>query len=853
MHGRIIVVWVAVFFAAMLPFGNACAEDTAKVTVSAVPTWVVPVVPPVTRSGDGAIEFRLVDIQTRVDGDALHQHFHQIAKILAPEGLALLGNFGVAWQPGISTAHVHIVSIRRNGVAIDVLRDGSDFQVLRREANLEKLQIDGSLTALLPINDLRVGDEIETAWTLDTRNPVLAGNSENRQFFGPGPTFDRLFLRYSWPKGRTVQLRIGDALPKAAPLKSMLDAGFVIDKTDFTAPPLPEGVPTRFARSNAIDLTEFADWRAVAATMHPLYEAASRTVLTSSINSEIRRIAAMTFDPSGRATEALKTVQSQVRYFARMDGLGGYKPEMADAVWAGRVGDCKGKTVLLLALLRGLGIDAEAALVSSSAGDGMDAALPMPLRFDHVIVRAIIAGKPYWLDGTRLGDRSIDKLVVPDFKWALPLSAKSTALVAMVAVDPVEPQEEWRLDLDSRAGIDKPATATGVAIFRGDRAGELRAALTVMPAANRETFLRNTWTGRHDWIKVDRISFSYGEAEGTLRLDMVGTGDMDWNDTGETKYNNYEANRSTLGQNLVSKRVETLQAVAPVYVAQRFEATHQTILLPDGGRGFKLDGGTINTMIGGVHYRRTVTLVGERFDMTTTTQSSAGEMSYADAVAADKATDELVKKRLFITMPVKAAATVATFKPKAVSTPVTLRGKAARAEFIAGSMSDDDYPPDAIRANASGTTTVSFDIGPDGRVGECGIAESSGSISLDDKSCALVRERFTYKPARGPDGSATSETRTQRITWRIPEGSATIAPYDVTYRYVQGADGVSRDCTSSGTPKPPVTSTEQCTKAGNGIIMKDKNGKPVAAIITQRHSQTIELVPTDLPNSGNPR
>ena len=837
-------------------FRPAFADAPDKMVVGPPPAWVVQVPPPPPRAADGAIDFRLVDIQTLIDAGGMHQTYHQIARVLTPEGLAILGNFGVAWQPTISGARIHMVTIRRDGVAIDLLRDGSGFQILRREVNLEKLQVDGVLTAVLAMRDLRVGDELETSWTLDVRNPVLGDKSENRQFFTAGPKFGRLFLRYSWPKGRDVRSLIGSALPKAVPVTGS-NSGFLIDKTDYAAPQLPEGAPTRFAFNNAIQIAEFSDWHSVATTMRPLYDNAAVLPPESAIRTEIRRISGLSTDPIIRATEALHTVQSQIRYFARFDGLGGYKPETADAVWTGRVGDCKGKTVLLIALLRGLGIEAEAALVSSGGGDGIDTALPMPSRFDHVIVRAVVAGKTYWLDGTRLGDRSIETVKVPPFKWALPISIASSSLVRLVATDPVQPEEDWRFDLDARAGIDKPAKVTGIAIFRGEKAAELRSFWSLMAKDDRDRLLRKTWSDRYDWIKVDSITYAYDEATAEIRYDMSGTGEMDWNNKGDETYNNYEADGATLGQYVVSKRLEALQAIAPIYVAPRFEATRQTILLPDGGKGFKLNGGAIDSTIAGINYRRTVSLVGERFDMTRTTHSREGEISYIDAVAADKAVDELFKKRLFINLPASLATKPLTLTASNTpfvtqAPPFKQRGKAAKAELIAGNISDEDYPPEAIRDNLQGLTVVGFDINMDGRVTNCGIVETSGSQALDDKSCALIRERFVFKPARAPDGSATSEARTQRITWRMPETPQSISAYDVTYRYTQGTDGIARNCISSGTPIPPTLTAEQCAKAGNGIIMTDKNGMPISVIVTQHHVQTVEPVAAVV-NSGNPR
>lgn len=56
---------------------------------------------------------------------------------------------------------------------------------------------------------------------------------------------------------------------------------------------------------------------------------------------------------------------------------------------------------MLLELLDALGIEADPVLVSNGTStDGLDARLPNPGHFHHVLVRARIAGEEYWLDGT---------------------------------------------------------------------------------------------------------------------------------------------------------------------------------------------------------------------------------------------------------------------------------------------------------------------------------------------------------------------------------------------------------------------------------------------------------------------
>src|SRR5205085_3905523 len=119
-----------------------------------------------------------------------------------------------------------------------------------------------------------------------------------------------------------------------------------------------------------------------------------------------------------------------------------------------------------LGLLHAMGIEAEPVLVSSLLGDGLDQRLPMISVFDHVLVRAVIGGKTYWLDGTRTGDTSLDRLATPDFRWGLPI-AKGATLVRMLPAPLQTPSEDTTIRIDATAGIRAPAPTTIETVVRG--------------------------------------------------------------------------------------------------------------------------------------------------------------------------------------------------------------------------------------------------------------------------------------------------------------------------------------------------------------------------------------------------
>lgn len=98
--------------------------------------------------------------------------------------------------------------------------------------------------------------------------------------------------------------------------------------------------------------------------------------------------------------------------------------------------------------------------------------------------------------------------------------------------------------------------------------------------------------------------------------------------------------------------------------------------------------------------------------------------------------------------------------------------KVVRAQSAKGNLlnlfSTEDYPDSAMRSSAEGSTTVRLSIGTTGKVTGCEIIGSSGHSDLDNATCRILTSRARFTPAKNSDGTPTTDTFTQRVTWRLP-------------------------------------------------------------------------------------
>lgn len=86
---------------------------------------------------------------------------------------------------------------------------------------------------------------------------------------------------------------------------------------------------------------------------------------------------------------------------------------------------------------------------------------------------------------------------------------------------------------------------------------------------------------------------------------------------------------------------------------------------------------------------------------------------------------------------------------------------------LSGMISPNDYPHEAIANFQSGTVEILLLIDEKGAVADCAIIGSSAVASLDGQTCAIMRARAKFRPAKGADGKAAKGAFRQRISWRV--------------------------------------------------------------------------------------
>lgn len=623
--------------------GVAYAGD--KPLYATAPAWVKPAPPiDVAKLTDGDPALVLLDQQQRLSDGQVWRYVDQAFRVASTQAMSELGQVTLPWQPDAGDLIVHRAQILRGAEVIDLLATGLRFQVLQREQQLEQRQLSGTLTATMAVEGLRVGDVVRVAYSATRTEKGFPEHMQGSIALLAAPVragFAR--ARMSWPSGTPIQWR--SYFEGTAP-KVVRSDGF--DTIDIALPlakqpEIPADAPTRYRKLSLLEATTFADWPSVSKAMAPLYNPKGLIPPGSALAGEVAKITAKSSDPRMRTALALRLVQDEIRYLFRgMDG-GNYIPQKPTDTWSLRYGDCKAKTLLLLAILDAMGIEAEAVGAHSTMGDSLPQRLPGVGALDHVLVRAVVGGKTLWLDGTGGGSWIEDLEDVPGLRHVLPLRAAGAELMGLARRAPARALFEPDIEIDQTAGLGLPTPYRVTMKARGELARSLHAAsiegskeqLTGLVVKMVEPLLGDTATSSRS------ITYDAERAIATVRVSGIRTNIWSRSD-GRYRMLLEKSENFTFAPDRARpawKDIAVFVGEPQVYVVRL------NVRLPDNGAGYTLEGNETLPRLAGTEITRSVRLadgwvrLSDRFEI-------PGDDIAASDIATERAKVALARTRL---------------------------------------------------------------------------------------------------------------------------------------------------------------------------------------------------------------
>ncbi|AHF94657.1 hypothetical protein OPIT5_23045 [Opitutaceae bacterium TAV5] len=372
---------------------GACACVAAVPRFAAPDAWVdrietAPVTLPVTPPDDAVygVDYLLWDQQVHLGEEA--SYHHTVYRIV--NGGSLQSGSRLTWNfdPSCENLTIHHLRVIRNGHVQDRL-DPARIQVIRQETDLDRHLLNGRLTALIHLDDVRVGDVLDFASTVHGSNPVFGGRWFDSLGVGwPTPVRHRR-ARVIVPDGRELLYvehgTTGLRLDKARGHGSL--AGTTVltwEGRDLPAISYETDAPGWFVQWPFVQLGEFHTWADVVDWATPLY--AQPDPVPATIREQAELLTTGLTSEDSRIVALLQFVQQDIRYLGFELGEGTHRPTPPAEVLARRFGDCKDKSVLLCALLRASGITAYPALLHTTWRSHVADWAPSPLAFNHVIV-----------------------------------------------------------------------------------------------------------------------------------------------------------------------------------------------------------------------------------------------------------------------------------------------------------------------------------------------------------------------------------------------------------------------------------------------------------------------------------
>jgi len=436
-------------------------------------------------------------------------YFKMTRRVLSETGVENLSQVSVTYEPSYQQLVFHSIQVIRGNQVINKL-DLSKIKTLQKEQELDRSIYNGSLTAMLILEDLRKDDILEYSYTIKGFNPVF-----NNKFSGTlltrfsVPVYN-IYYKIIAPSERNLQVK--NFLTDIKPDISMAGNQRVYEwkLQNQAGLRLEDNLPSWYDVYPAIMIGEMATWKEIndwALTLFP-----SNPPLSAGLRQKVEEIKGRYNNDEDRTLAALRFVQDDVRYMGIEMGENSHKPHSPSQVLQQRFGDCKDKAYLLCTLLTAMGIEAYPVLINTSYKKTIDTWLPSPVSFDHTTATAIVNGKQYWFDATISHQRGkLKDISFPDYQVGLVIKPGTTSLtkIPLQNTGRVHTREVFYV-----RHMDKPVKFVVTTKFTGSHADRTRQSFKSNSKKELLKGYMDLYTSYFKKIDADSLSYKDNEETG---------------------------------------------------------------------------------------------------------------------------------------------------------------------------------------------------------------------------------------------------------------------------------------------------------------------------------------------------
>jgi tetratricopeptide (TPR) repeat protein len=310
------------------------------------------------------------------------------------------------------------------------------------------------------VKGLAPGDVIEYSVQVHVTKPLIPGQFWVNYKFENDQIVNKETLKISVPASRTVKLKNrGPKFEISTEGNHRIYSWTSSNPTRKPESEKDEGTEWKQARGLKdqpdILLSSFASWDEVGKWYEDLQR--DRIKPTPEIQAKAAELTKGAADDQAKLSSIYDYVSTKFRYIGIALGIGRYQPHAAAEVMENGYGDCKDKHTLLASLLTAAGFKVYPALINTERD--LDADVPSPGQFDHVISVVELPSGPLWLDTT--------PEVSPLGFLLGPLRGKHALVVrsgsSELALTPANPSFKSSQTFEMKAKLDDTGHLTGEA------------------------------------------------------------------------------------------------------------------------------------------------------------------------------------------------------------------------------------------------------------------------------------------------------------------------------------------------------------------------------------------------------